>query len=119
MTKKMEKKILAHTTPDACPTCASVMKESTGRLKFPVNGEEISVPNMTFLKCPSCQEIVLRLDESRRLRESAIDCYRTKYHLLSGEEIRSLRERNSLTQSELAELLQLGINTLSRWESGR
>ena len=45
--------------------------------------------------------------------------YRKKHGLLSADEIRALRERFGLTQSELARLLHLGANTISRWESGR
>jgi HTH-type transcriptional regulator/antitoxin MqsA len=118
MTKKKVNKRISFTR-DKCPSCGSNMKESSGKLGFPVNGEDILVPDMSFLKCSNCDEIVLRLDESRKLREKAIDLYRNKYHLLSGEEIRSLRERLGLTQADLADLLRLGQNTLSRWESGR
>jgi putative zinc finger/helix-turn-helix YgiT family protein len=39
--------------------------------------------------------------------------------LLTADEIRSLRERFGVTQAELARLLRLGQNTLSRWEAGR
>ena len=63
--------------------------------------------------------MVLRLDESKQLRERALDVYRQKYGLLSGDEIKRLRERLTLTQGELAELLRLGVNTISRWEAGR
>jgi DNA-binding transcriptional regulator YiaG len=38
---------------------------------------------------------------------------------LSADDIRSLRERFGLTQAELARLLRLGQNTLSRWEAAR
>ena len=44
---------------------------------------------------------------------------RKKHGLLSADEIRALRERFGLTQSELARLLHVGANTISRWESGR
>jgi len=104
---------------DDCPTCGTGMIESQGTLSLPVNGEEISVQNCTYLSCPKCKEIVLRLDEVRKLREGAIERYRKKYHLLSADEIRSFRERLKLTQAELARLLRLGANTISRWEAGR
>jgi HTH-type transcriptional regulator/antitoxin MqsA len=39
--------------------------------------------------------------------------------LLSGKEIRSIREKLGLTQAQLAAMLRLGANTLSRWEAGR
>jgi len=117
MTKKTNKKL--NSPSNKCPECGTSMKEATGKLSFPVNGEEISVSGLTFLKCQKCQEMILRLDESRKLREQAIELYRKKYHLLSGDEIRSLRERNDLTQAQFASLLRLGVNTISRWESGR
>jgi putative zinc finger/helix-turn-helix YgiT family protein len=104
---------------DACPTCGTAMREKTGPLRLPVNGEEITVPDAGHLRCPKCREVVLRLDETRHLRERAIALYREKYRLLSTEEIRSLRRRFGLTQGGLARLLRLGANTISRWESGR
>lgn len=104
---------------DACPTCGTMMKERRSSLSTSVNGEEISVPETSHLRCPRCGEVVLRLDESRHLNQTALDIYRRKYGLLSSDEIRSLRERLGLTQVELGRLLRLGSNTISRWEAGR
>jgi putative zinc finger/helix-turn-helix YgiT family protein len=59
------------------------------------------------------------MDQARGLRERAQDTYRSRYDLLSSDEIRSIRERHRLTQAQLARLLRLGGNTISRWESGR
>jgi putative zinc finger/helix-turn-helix YgiT family protein len=104
---------------DACPACGTTMKERRGTLKLPVNGEDIAVPGASHLRCPSCGEIVLRLDQARHLQEAAHERYRQKHGLLSADEIRALRERLGVTQGALADLLRLGSNTLSRWESGR
>jgi putative zinc finger/helix-turn-helix YgiT family protein len=104
---------------DACPSCGTMMKERRGRLRLPVNGEEIVVPSAAHLKCPECGEIVLRSLEAKRLHEDAIAIYRKKQGLLSADEIRAIRERFCLTQGALARLLRLGANTVSRWESGR
>ena len=49
----------------------------------------------------------------------AIAIDRRKHGLLSADEIRAIRERFNLTQADLAHLLRLGANTVSRWESGR
>ncbi len=103
----------------ACPTCGTMMREQRGRLRLPVNGEDIMVPDATYLRCGKCREVVLRLDQARHLRERALEIYRRKYHLLSAKDIRSIRERFGLTQTVLARLLRLGNNTISRWESGR
>ena len=104
---------------DACPNCGSTMRERSATLRLPVNGEEIAVPNAAHLRCPKCHEVVLRMDQARKLRERALDTYRSRYDLLSADEIRSIRERHHLTQGQLARLLRLGGNTISRWESGR
>ena len=64
-------------------------------------------------------EIVLRFQDAKRLHEDAIAIYRKKHALLSADEVRAIRERFDLTQADLARLLRLGANTVSRWESGR
>jgi HTH-type transcriptional regulator / antitoxin MqsA len=104
---------------DLCPNCGNKMKKTTGKISFPINGEEVVVTGSSHLLCSKCKEVVLELNDSRRLREMASEKYREKYGLLAGEEIKQLRERLGLTQGQLAELLRLGVNTLSRWESGR
>ncbi len=104
---------------DACPTCGATMRVQKSTLGLPINGEEILVPDAPHLGCPTCGEVVLRLEDAQRLREAAIAQYRTAHRLFAGHEIRALRDHHGLTQGELAQLLRLGANTLSRWESGR
>ncbi len=114
--KKVSRRKLA---PDACPNCATTMVERRAQMRLPVNGENIAVPSVPHLSCPSCGERVLRFDDARGLQVAAISAYRRKHGLLSAAEIRAIRKRFDLTQGELARLLHLGANTLSRWESGR
>lgn len=104
---------------DSCPSCGSAMSGRRARLPFPVNGEEILVPSASHLRCPSCGEIVLGFEDARRLSTDAIAIYRRKHGLLSADDIRAMRARFGLTQRELARLLRLGGNTISRWEAGR
>jgi putative zinc finger/helix-turn-helix YgiT family protein len=104
---------------DACPACGTGMEEKRGRLRLPVNGEEISVPAAAHLRCPRCGKVVLRFEDARRLSADAIAIYRRKHGLLSAEDIRAVRKRFGLTQRDLARLLRLGSNTISRWEAGR
>ncbi|HTX55084.1 MAG TPA: type II toxin-antitoxin system MqsA family antitoxin [Candidatus Baltobacteraceae bacterium] len=109
-----------HLLPDdVCPTCGTTMVEARGRLRLPVNGEKVSVPAVSHLRCPKCHEVILRFEDARRLSWDAIAIYRRKHDLLSAEEIRAVRKQFGLTQGELARLLHLGANTVSRWESGR
>ena len=119
-TKRIHKAVRPHVLPDdACPACGTTMRETRGRMSLPVNGDEISVPSVPHLKCPNCGEIVLRFHDARRLHEDAAAIYRKKHGLLSAAEIRALRERLGFKQGDLAHLLRLGANTVSRWESGR
>ena len=104
---------------DACPACGATMVVRRSTLRLPVNGEEIAVPSATHLRCLICGEILLRYQDSKRLGEDAIAIYRKKHGLLSADEIRAIRERFELTQVDLARLLRLSANTVSRWESGR
>jgi putative zinc finger/helix-turn-helix YgiT family protein len=104
---------------DACPRCGTMMVERRSALKLPINGEGVSVPSALHLRCPKCDEVLLRFSDSRRLQEDAIAIYRRRRGLLSADDIRAIRERFGLTQSQLAHLLHLGANTISRWESGR
>jgi hypothetical protein len=65
------------------------MLEKRGRLRLPVNGEEITVPSAAHLKCPKCHEMVLRSQDARRLGEDAIAIYRRKHGLLSADQLRA------------------------------
>lgn len=95
------------------------MKQAHGRLQVPVNGETVAVRAAKHLRCPKCGEIMLGFQEAKRLQQDAIELYRTQHGLLSADEIRAIRDRFELTQADLARLLRLGANTVSRWESGR
>ena len=104
---------------DACPACGTVMRERLAQLRRPVNGEEVTVPSASHLWCPSCGEIVLRFGEAKHLHQQALAIYRSRHGLLAPDEIRAIRERLGLTQTELARLLRLSANTVARWEAGR
>lgn len=102
-----------------CPACGAAMTVARGTLIYPVNGERVRVPAVTYLRCPRDHEPVLDVSQAKYLREAALARYRSRYGLLSATEIRALRASLGLTQGGLAALLRLGGNTLSRWESGR
>lgn len=120
MRKTTRKKIRpAQLEEDACPACGATMRRARGALSWAVNGEKIRVRGLPHLRCPRCRETMLGLDQIQTLRLGAFQAYRRKHKLLSAEEIRAIREQQGLTQGELARLLRLGANTVSRWEAGR
>ncbi len=59
------------------------------------------------------------LESARALQERGQDLYRQAHGLLGADEIRALRQGLGLTQAQFAALLHLGLNTVSRWESGQ
>lgn len=104
---------------DACPICGTITTPRTGPLPHVVNGESIVVPDIRHLHCGKCGESMLDPEAMDRLWEGAEAIYRERHGLLSGAEILAIRERLGLTQAELAVLIRVGANTLSRWETGR
>jgi putative zinc finger/helix-turn-helix YgiT family protein len=94
------------------------MREAHGKLTYQINGETLAVAT-THLKCPRCGEVILRMRDWKRQHEDALEIYRKRHGLLSADEMRAIRKRLGLNQAELARLLRLGANTISRWESGR
>ena len=104
---------------DACPTCGTIMRSARSKVFVSVNGDQMAVRDIPHLRCPKCGEGLFTLAAARERERRGIDLYRAKYGLLSADEIRAIREHHGLTQAELAQILRLGGNTLSRWEAGR
>ena len=74
----------------------------------------VTLPALSVLRCSRCGAIVLD-DEADDKVSNAL---RRAAGLLSPEEIRRGRESLGLTQKQLAQKLQVGEATLSRWETG-
>lgn len=104
---------------DTCFDCGTVMRPHRGRLDYPVNGERVVVLGIEHLKCPKCGEGILSAEAMGELQARAHAAYRERHALLTPADIRAIREKYGLTQAQLARLLRLGANTLSRWEAGR
>lgn len=74
----------------------------------------IIVPALNVLRCSRCGAIVLDDEADQKVT----DALRRAAGLLSPEEIRRGRESLRITQKQLAQKLQIGEATLSRWETG-
>ncbi|MBN1123365.1 MAG: type II toxin-antitoxin system MqsA family antitoxin [Sedimentisphaerales bacterium] len=103
-----------------CPICgAPALIEKTGDFCFepPANipGGTIVVPNSKWEECEVCKEVILpaelieNLDKQRYVRLG----------LLSPVEIKTIREKAGLTQSQISRKLGVGEKTYTRWESGK
>jgi putative zinc finger/helix-turn-helix YgiT family protein len=74
----------------------------------------VTVPALRTPQCRNCKELILDTEASEQITEA----FRRVANLLRPEEVRQNRERLGLTQAALAERLEVGAATLSRWETG-
>jgi putative zinc finger/helix-turn-helix YgiT family protein len=72
------------------------------------------IPALHVLKCGHCGALVL--DDAAN--KTVSDALRQEAGLLTPAQIRQSREALGLTQKQLANYLQVGESTLSRWETG-
>ena len=68
--------------------------------------------------CPHCDQKIGNAAFAEENFRKLYDAYREKHHIPSAEEIRSLRKRLGLTQSQFADLLGIGVASLQRYEKG-
>lgn len=102
-----------------CPNCE---KETNLELiqtveVIDVRGEKIEVETRRY-RCLDCGE---EFEDSRSdddPLDKAYKEYRRRHKMTTPEEIRNLRKRYGLTQSEMSTLLGWGAVTLSRYENG-
>src|SRR5436190_6672971 len=75
---------------------------------------EVTLPGLVVPQCSNCGTIALDEEANRQISTA----FRRKAGLLSPEQIRQHRVALGLTQQALADLLSVGVSTLSRWETG-
>jgi len=103
-----------------CPICgAESLETRRGEFRFAppakIPGGQIVVRDAEWQECASCGEQILG-----PALEAALEDQRYKrLGLLRPEEIRAVRKRAGLTQTEMAQFVGLGEKTYTRWESGR
>jgi HTH-type transcriptional regulator / antitoxin MqsA len=105
---------------DICPICAKghlVSRAGRYETKFTDRGGEIGslvLPELQREECDACGEVFLDDSATQRLEAAR----RNAMGLLSASEIRELRRRLCMTQSQISSLLGIGEKTYCRWESG-
>jgi putative zinc finger/helix-turn-helix YgiT family protein len=103
-----------------CPICGvSALVKKTGEFRFepPSNipGGTIVISDANWEECENCKEVVLSpelmecLDKERYIRLG----------LLSPAEIKAIRVKAGLSQTEISNLLGIGEKTYTRWETGK
>ncbi len=102
-----------------CPLCeCGVLTARTYSDTFQHHGLDLSVDGLEGYLCAACGADPIFEDQIRRNHLRVIDARRRADGLLTGAEIRALREHLGLTQKEASEVFGGGANAFSKYERG-
>lgn len=106
------KKVFCSNCKKETQTCIVREKET-----FSVRGEDIEIIS-SIAKCKKCDTKMFDEELDEKNIECAFNKYREKHSLLMPSEIQKIREKYSLSQRALADLLGCGEITIHRYENG-
>ena len=100
-----------------CPRGHGPMVLQTIDRQMAFKGVDICVPAQVFI-CPTCGLEAGTVQTGVELQLAIADAYRASQELLTSSEIKALRKSRNLTQQQLAEMMNIGIASIKRWETG-
>ena len=101
----------------SCPKGHGYMKLTKMKKTTTFKGVDVAYEVEAYV-CPDCGLEAGTVDSAAKIQRTIADAYRRKKRLLTGEEIRSLRQAKGLTQRDLADVMKVGIASIKRWETG-
>ena len=104
-----------------CPNCGRAkLIHDTRDMPYTYKGESTVIPAVTGDFCPACDEAVLDLAQSTRVRALMLAFNREVIGaIVDPEFIASVRKKLALDQREAAEIFGGGVNAFSRYENGK
>ena len=100
-----------------CPKGHGIMDLKKIEKATTFRGVDVSFEAEAYV-CPQCGFEAGTVQSAGAVQRAIADAYRKKMDLLTGEEIKALRKARGLTQQDLADLMNLGIASIKRWETG-
>ena len=100
-----------------CPKGHGPMGLKTVKRELTFKGVDIAIEADTYV-CPECGLEAGTLQTAGALQMAMADAYRAKQGLLTSDEIKALRKSRNLTQHQLAGVMNIGIASIKRWETG-
>lgn len=100
-----------------CPKGHGAMDLKVVNKAMTFKGVDITVNAEAFV-CPRCGLEAGTLQTAGAMQLAIADAYRAKQGLLTSNEIKELRKARNLTQRDLAEIMNIGIASIKRWETG-
>lgn len=101
-----------------CPVCGGKLDSVTMKKQIVHNGSRIEFED-TQSKCHACDAVMYvgsQVSQHELARARAI---RAAEGLLSPEELRNIRLKYKMTQTDMESLLSTGAKTWTRWERGK
>lgn len=100
-----------------CPKGHGPMEQKKIKQKKTFKGVDIEFMADVFV-CPECGLEAGTIESAGEVQRAIADAYREKVELLTGQEIKNLRKAKELTQQQLADIMNVGIASIKRWETG-
>ncbi|MDA3894647.1 MAG: DUF4065 domain-containing protein [Desulfobacteraceae bacterium] len=104
-------------TTTACPMGHGPMELKQHKKTTTFRDVELTVA-VTAHVCPECGMTASDVKAAGQVQRQIADAYRAKMNLLTGDEIRFLRQSRNFTQASLAEKMGVGVASIKRWELG-
>lgn len=105
--------------PQACSNCdATALALQTYSDSFKHGKGSIEVQGLSSLVCAKCGAEIITPEQVRANHRLIADAKRKADGLLTGDEIRAIRERLALTQQQAALIFGGGLNAFSKYECG-
>lgn len=105
--------------PQSCPICGEpALTVETYSDTFKHNGRDLVVDGLEGYRCAHCNSDPIAPEQIRRNLLRITDAKRMADGLLSGSQIRQVRERLGLSQQEAAAIFGGGPNGFSKYERG-
>lgn len=103
-------------TTKTCPKGCGPMVPETIEKPMAFRGVELNVPVARDV-CGKCGMTASDIAAAGAVQREIAEKYRQAEGLLTGKEIRSLRQAKNLTQEELAAQMRVGVASIKRWEN--
>lgn len=104
---------------EKCPECGGIMHLTNTPMKGRYHGETFVIDGIERLECEDCGESLIDFENSNKLDSALKAEYEKRHALLSPKEIRSIRTRLGMSQSDFEKVLGVKSPTCSRWENGK
>lgn len=102
-----------------CPICgAGALKKEVKTETFTYKGESKDIPNYITWACSECGEAIVDNKSLKASGKLLKDFQREVDGLLTGTQIKEVRTKLGLTQSQLAYIIGGGLKSVARYESG-